>query len=887
MRILTLLLFLQAAVSPQREIVGPYTFREDQGQTTKVVLKNGITVIVREEHAVPLVSITTQIKAGYFDEEDRVSGISHLIERMLSKGKPSDETRGLGGVSAAETHPDRTVYNTTVGGANSVGALAAQADALWNASFDPDGVKREIELILQEDAARNVSPSVVASRKLYETAFNVHPMKRSPYGTADSLRSITSDDVLAYYQKFYRPSNLILTVVGAIDREKMLQEVVRLFGAVQGAPLERDVPAAEPAQDVFRYGWRRGPIQQTHVALGFQLPRLSVEEARSFEVLAAILGTGRASRINQILHTQKNVISSGSARLRVSPELGFFEVKLETSSPIEAETAVLAEIMGIKRHGVSAEALARAKLAIARDYYERWETVENAANDLAYYEGVGDWKRSSTYLAEIQRVTSQGILELARKYFNFENLSVIEYLPDSSNRYMTAAEYRAAVLDKVDAAIERRNEAELPVGQIPVRSAVVVDSVGTIQLRKILRGPDVHILEDRRLPIVSFGIFFPGGRLLETERNAGITELMLRASLRGAGSVDGSELARRLENAGARIEIVNEPDFFGYVVNGFAGRMDQALRILVDVLQNPVFDEVQVANERGIQLARILDLKDDPVAFPQSLFMKTLFPDHPYARPAVGTEEGIGMLTGVQLRQWFRDNMRQIMPTIVIVGDTSGTALVAPINDALTNEDLRQKDILAMPRVQPTVQSGESIENIGWDQGAFAYGFPGVNRSSNDRYAFEVLATILSGSGGRFGQVRGQGVPFTVQTNNVSNARGGAVYTNVTFSPDKETEVRAILDTEYAKLRQNSVSTDEFRKAVQYSIGSYNAAVQSRESRVLEYARALYSGAGVQSVAGYGAAMQTVTEAQFKSVVERYLDAKGLRLGIARKRSGQ
>src|SRR5687767_3440518 len=88
---LAFLLLLQAAVPPQRdikEIIGPFVSREDEGQTTKVVLKNGLTVIVREEYAVPLTSITTLVKAGYFDEEDRLAGISHVVENMLFKGTP-------------------------------------------------------------------------------------------------------------------------------------------------------------------------------------------------------------------------------------------------------------------------------------------------------------------------------------------------------------------------------------------------------------------------------------------------------------------------------------------------------------------------------------------------------------------------------------------------------------------------------------------------------------------------------------------------------------------------------------------------------------------------------------------------------------------------------
>src|SRR5438046_8765302 len=114
--LMTLILFLQAA-----QIVEPYTVREDQGQATKVVLKNGLTVIVREQQAVPLTSITTYVKAGYFDEDDRISGISHVIEHMFFKGTKNRpvgeiarETHGLGGYLNAHTFYDRTVYDTEV-----------------------------------------------------------------------------------------------------------------------------------------------------------------------------------------------------------------------------------------------------------------------------------------------------------------------------------------------------------------------------------------------------------------------------------------------------------------------------------------------------------------------------------------------------------------------------------------------------------------------------------------------------------------------------------------------------------------------------------------------------------------------------------------------------
>ena len=170
---LAFLLLLQAAVPPQRdikEIIGPFVSREDEGQTTKVVLKNGLTVIVREEYAVPLTSITTLVKAGYFDEEDRLAGISHVVEHMLFKGTPkrpageiARQTRALGGSLNGYTDYDRTVYSTVVPAANAFPALEIQADALLNPSFDPDELKREVEVVLQENNRKLDNPAALAT----------------------------------------------------------------------------------------------------------------------------------------------------------------------------------------------------------------------------------------------------------------------------------------------------------------------------------------------------------------------------------------------------------------------------------------------------------------------------------------------------------------------------------------------------------------------------------------------------------------------------------------------------------------------------------------------------------------------------------------------------
>src|SRR5256885_11475511 len=265
----------------------------------------------------------------------------------------------------------------------------------------------------------------------------------------------------------------------------------------------------------------------------------------------------------------------------------------------------------MKKYGITKEALARAKTLIAENHYNSLETVEGVAQDIAYFEALGNWKQSSEYMAAIQRVTPEDVARVAKKYLTFENLSAFEYLPESVTRMFSDSDYRQGVLQKVAAATEQRAIQELPVvAEIPADTeAVVHDLVKPIERRSILRGPEVYILEDHRLPLVSFGIFYPGARLYESEKNAGITELMLRTAIRGTKRFNSADISRRLENAAARLQVVNEPDFFGYILDGISGRMDQAIEVLMEVLQQPTFQQDDIDREKMLQSARVKQLR--------------------------------------------------------------------------------------------------------------------------------------------------------------------------------------------------------------------------------------------------------------------------------------
>src|SRR5262249_3483872 len=154
---------------------------------------------------------------------------------------------------------------------------------------------------------------------------------------------------------------------------------------------------------------------------------------------------------------------------------------------------------------------------------------------------------------------------------------------------------------------------------------------------------------------------------------------------------------------------------------------------------------------------------------------------------------------------------------------TNGTGLIAPIADALTNEDLHEREIASLPSPSLKAETKETAETVSRQQTALVYGFPGVTRSGNDRYPLVVLKNIVSGLGGRFFDAirEKQGLAYTLRTENAFFSKGGAIYTYVASSPENEAKVKESLQNEFNRLRKDGVTAEELKKSIAYTIGEH------------------------------------------------------------------
>jgi zinc protease len=216
---------------------------ETDGATARFVLKNGLTVIIRERHSTPLAAVTTYVKAGYFNEADEVAGLAHLMEHMFFKGTTArpvgtiaPEIAKLGGVFNASTSYEKTSYYAIAPAESLPKILEIQADMLQNPTFDAEELKKEALVVIQESKRKQDNASALALEKMYATAFTAHRMKRWRIGAENVLQAATREQLQAFYQDFYRPENTVLVIVGAVQVNQVIPQVQQLYARFGSAP---------------------------------------------------------------------------------------------------------------------------------------------------------------------------------------------------------------------------------------------------------------------------------------------------------------------------------------------------------------------------------------------------------------------------------------------------------------------------------------------------------------------------------------------------------------------------------------------------------------------------------------------------------------------------
>ncbi len=868
-------------------------------KVTRTLLDNGMTVLIMERHSAPVVAINTWVNTGYFNEPDSLTGISHLLEHMFFKGTKKrevgqlrNETKRLGGYLNAGTIYEYTHYYTVLPSRYVESGLELQSDALWNSVIDITELGKEKKVVIEEVKRKLDNPDALAWEKLVELAFDHHPIRRWRMGTPELIAGWSRNQFEQYYKTFYRPDNIILSVVGDIDTKEVLQEIKRYYGDVKMDKTQKTYLQPDPEQKGLRYLQMKGDITQSYLKIGFHVPGRISKDYGALDVLSQILGKGRSSRLSRKLIEEKQLVHAVRSDAFGLKDLGFLtiEAELSTRDLRDARNEIFRELENLKKEKISPDELVKAKNVIRFLYLSSIETAEGVSENLALFESYGDYKLGLEYLDKVEQLTAEDIQKAAMRYLNLDNASIVVYRPngdfDAGLNSTNIAEQITVGISSNFLVKERREGGESEIGLPKPQGNREPSDTANLPVEKAMFscGAGLVTKVNKSVPLVSVGIYFKGGRVNEAEENSGITQLVLKGSLKGTATKSGEEIFKQLESLGAIWETEVEADYFGYQLKILSENLDEGMGILADVIMNPVYDPDELEKEKKILIAQIEKNKDNMIDYPVELFYRATFPNHPYGLNSLGNKDAIGSLDREKVIQWYGQNLSADNMLIVVVGDFDTTLLKVRLEDSFDNfnREWVKRTILPQSIVQP--KSNTVVESRSKAQTAQALGFITCPYTDSDLYALKVLQAVASGGGGRFyGELREKrGLAYTVYGVNDSWAKAGVFYSYIATSPENEEPAREELTHQFHRFKTDTVTDEELETAKKYVTGMYQIQLETNSALLKQYTKTELLGSGIEEVENYPKRINNVTKDQIKVVAEKYFIPGNLTVGMVK-----
>ena len=416
---------LPAAAAPSSQVLG-----------VREKLPNDLVWLFAETPELPLVTLQLLIKAGTLQEPPEKAGLANLTAQLLLSGTKTrsatqiaQELDFLGAKLSATGGDDYATLSLTVLKKDLAPGLNLFQDVLLNPVFAPAEVQRKVTQLKAALKSDEDEPGVVAGRTFAKDLFGPFPYGRPVRGTQEGLTAIKPKDLAEFHQRYYRPNNAILSVVGDLSLEEARQWVARLLGPWAPAPVPAPKFPPIPELNEGRLVVVNKDISQANIILGNLGLARGNPDFYAVQVMNYILGGGGfASRLMDNIREKRGLAYSVGSSFSSGLEPGSFAVTLETknASAGEAVTQVLSEIQRIRTEMVKPTELSDAKSYLIGSFPRKMDSMARRAGLLGYVEfyGLGldyPWR----YPELIKDLTPADIQKVAQKYLQPEKYLLV------------------------------------------------------------------------------------------------------------------------------------------------------------------------------------------------------------------------------------------------------------------------------------------------------------------------------------------------------------------------------------------------------------------------------------------------------------------------------
>lgn len=645
----------------------------------KFVLDNGLTLLVHEDHSVPIVGVNLWYHVGSRNEKRGKTGFAHLFEHFFFNGSenhPHGFREAMDDLGAnnrnGTTNTDRTNFFEDVPVSALERTLYLEADRMgFLANYiSKEMLERERGVVQNEKRQGENQPygRVFAEigGKLYPFS---HPYSWSTIGSMEDLNAASLDDVKEWYRTYYGPNNAVISLAGDITPERALELVTKYFGDIQpGPPLPRTEKWI-PTLDRNIRDEMQDRVPQARIYRVYHAPAWKENELSHLSLFADVLAGSKSSRLDRRLVYEKKLATDVGAGVNDN-ELGSLFIITATVkpevNPADVEREIDSVVNELLDKGATTEELQRMQ-------------NRNLAGFLRGAERLGGFGGRSDILAE--SMTYGGSPEFYLNRLESMATATPADLKLAANKWLRANHYTMLVkpFPKLATAKSNVDRKILP----PLGAAPEIN-FPAVQRAKLKNGLKVMLLERHSTPIVNVVLAADAGSSSDTPAKAGVATLALDLMDEGTKTRDTFQIANELDSLGAALFTSSSLDMSFVKLLATSANLRPSLAVMADVILNPSFPTDQFSIQKQRRLAQIGQEKAQPNALALRILPNIIYgANHAYGKPASGFEKSVEGIAREDLMKWHADWFKPGSSTVVVTGDVTMDKILPALEETL------------------------------------------------------------------------------------------------------------------------------------------------------------------------------------------------------------
>ncbi len=804
-----------------------------------IKLRNGMSLLIKEDNRFPLVNVRLFVHAGSAYEDPAQAGISHLLEHMVFKGtktrgpgQTAHEIESVGGDMNAATSFDYTVYYVEVPEKEWKLGMDIVTDMTFNAAIDPDELKSEREVVLSELERGEDNPGSRIFKTLQSIVWKDTSYQWPIIGYRDTVKAISAEDIHAYIDRLYQPQSMLLSVVGKIDPEAVVKEAERLCGSIKDQ--NHVVPPTNfpaPATGKTTVKIIPGKWNKAYIGAAFPIPGLSSAKTAGLEMLCELLGGGETSRLYRKFKYEKRMVDSISVSSLTLERAGMLYIfaTLDADRVDEFWKELMAELAVIDFKDFTDQEMERVAINLEDSLFLTKETLSGLASKLGYFQFFeGGQEAEENYLYDVRNVSREQLQKLYNEYFVPEKLAACMLMPEGS-------EADAADLEKIVS--DNWPSKKITAGKTETEGP---GKAATIELSN---GSKLVFIPDETLPYTALSMYWVGGDADISKEKQGLAALTSQSLTRGTASMNATELEDFISDRAASIGATAGREVFA-INSKFPSRFTaDMLPMITELIAEPRFAAEELDRARQDQISAIKRKEDRPLSLAFRNIFPFLYKDGSYSYFHLGMPDTVADFSEQEIREYWKNQSSR--PFVIAVCGDYDRAAIEKFASEIDQKLVHKGASLSIPAPKWGIEKELSMELPDRNQAHLMVIFPVPGMEDQKSTAgLSLLRAALAGQSGLlFRDLRDkQGLGYTVTAFLWQAPKTGFMAFYIGTKPEQLDQAMKGFENTVKMLKAEDLSDEEISRARNILNGEYYQEHQSLLSRSRESASLIVKG---------------------------------------------